>query len=136
MSGNSHRQNIAGGAIWEEKVGYSRAVRTGNLIEVAGTTAVIPEAINSADEVYRQCCAIFEKIGQALKSAGGSLTHVTRTRAYITDISRWEEYARAHAEFFGSIRPVTTLVEVSGLIEPAMLIEIEATAFLHDWVTD
>lgn len=124
------RQNISSGAKWEDIVGYSRAVRIGQVIEVAGTTAVENGKIIGQGDVYQQCICIFKKIEQALIAAGGSLTDVVRTRAYITQIGEWEAYAKAHAEFFGQIKPAATLVGVSALIDPTLLIEIEATAIL------
>lgn len=124
------RINISSGAKWEDIVGYSRAVRAGNMVEVAGTTAVMNGAVVGPGSVYEQACCIFEKIRTALESAGSSLEHVVRTRAYVTDISTWEEYARAHARYFGSIRPVTTLVEVSALVDPELLVEVEASAII------
>jgi enamine deaminase RidA (YjgF/YER057c/UK114 family) len=116
--------------MWEDIAGYSRAIRAGNVIEVAGTTASDGENLVGKGDIYEQACFIFKKIESALEKAGGSLTDVVRTRMFVTDISQWEEATRAHAEFFKEIRPVTTLVEVSRLIDPAMLIEIEATAIV------
>lgn len=126
----SSRQNISSGAKWEQIVGYSRAVRVGQVIEVSGTTAVENGEIVGQNDVYLQCVCIFKKIEQALQAGGASLQDVVRTRAYITQISQWEAYAQAHAEYFGNIKPAATLVEVSALIDPALLIEIEATAIL------
>ena len=117
-------RRISSGAKWEPIVGYSRAVVAGPLIEVSGTTA--PEA---GDDAYAQTKAAIDKIRAALAEAGASLEDVVRTRMFVTDISRWEEYGRAHGEAFGSIRPVASMIEVKGLIDPAMLIEIEATAY-------
>jgi enamine deaminase RidA (YjgF/YER057c/UK114 family) len=117
-------RRISSGATWEPIVGYSRAVVAGPYVEVAGTAA--PEA---GDSPYQQTKAAIEKIRLALEQAGVTLGDVVRTRMYVTDISRWEEYGRAHGEAFGDVRPATSMIEVSGLIEPAMLVEIEATAY-------
>lgn len=127
-----NRINISSGAKWEDIVGYSRAVKVGNTVEVAGTTAVVDGVVVGADDVYAQACCIFEKIESALQKAGATLSHVVRTTAYITDITRWEEYAKAHSQYFDAIRPVTTLVEVSALVDPDLLVEVEATAIIHD----
>jgi enamine deaminase RidA (YjgF/YER057c/UK114 family) len=129
QSGN--RQNISSGAKWEEIVGYSRAVRLGNVIEVAGTTAV-DEAGNvvGLGDPYEQTRFILSKIERALQVAGATLQDVVRTRIFVTDIARWEEIGRAHGEFFRSIKPATTMVEVKALISPELLVEIEVTALL------
>jgi enamine deaminase RidA (YjgF/YER057c/UK114 family) len=125
------RKNFSSGAKWEEIVGYSRAVRIGNLIEVTGTVATDDQnQLVGKDNAYEQTKFIIGKIEKVLEDAGASLKDVIRTRMFVTDISRWEEYGKAHAEFFGSIRPCTSMIEVKGLIEPAYLIEIEATAVL------
>jgi enamine deaminase RidA (YjgF/YER057c/UK114 family) len=125
------RINYSSGAKWEDIVGYSRAVRVGNLIEVTGTVAVDDngEVVGRGD-AYEQARFIIEKIGIVLARAGGKLSDVIRTRMFVTDISRWEEYGRAHGEFFSNIKPCTTMVEVKSLIAPEYLIEIEATAIL------
>lgn len=126
-------QRISSGAPWEAKAGYCRAVRAGPHIWVAGTApAEADGSVAAPDNMYLQakrCIAIIEK---ALGEAGAGLEHVVRTRMFVTDIHRWEEAARAHGEAFGEIRPATTMVEVSALIDPAMLIEIEADAFVAD----
>jgi enamine deaminase RidA (YjgF/YER057c/UK114 family) len=125
------RINYSSGARWEEIVGYSRAVKIGNVIEVTGTVAV--DENNKPvgnDNAYEQTKFIIEKIKKILEAAGGSLNDVVRTRMFVTDISRWQEYGKAHGEFFKTIKPCTTMVEVSGLIAPGYLIEIEATAIL------
>ncbi|MCU0387155.1 MAG: RidA family protein [Chitinophagaceae bacterium] len=123
------RYRFASGTAWEDKVGYSRAIRHGKHIEVAGTVAVDTEGnLVGEGDMYAQAVFILRKIERALHEAGGSLKDVIRTRAYVTDISRWEEFAKAHNEFFDSVRPVSTLVEVSKLIDPRMLIEIEVSA--------
>ncbi len=127
----SERIKISSGAPWESIVGYSRAVRVGNQIEVAGTTAV-DEAGNvvGVGDPAEQTRVILRKIEQALSAAGASLTDVVRTRIFVTDISQWEAIGRAHGEFFADIRPVATMVEVKALISPELLVEIEATALL------
>jgi enamine deaminase RidA (YjgF/YER057c/UK114 family) len=125
------RINISSGTLWEDKVGYCRAVRIGNIIEVSGTTSVDRDSLIGKDDLYSQTKFIILKIEKALQDAGSELTDVVRTRIYVTDISKWEEAAKAHAEFFGTIKPATTLVEVSGLIDPDMLIEIEASAVIQ-----
>jgi enamine deaminase RidA (YjgF/YER057c/UK114 family) len=129
----SKRVNISSGAKWEDIVGYSRAVRVGNVIEVAGTTAV-DEAGNviGKDDPYEQMRFALRKIEKALNQAGATLEDVVRTRMFVTDISRWEEVGRAHGEFFREIKPAATMVEVKALINPELLVEIEATAFILD----
>ncbi|WP_290798304.1 RidA family protein [Flavihumibacter sp. UBA7668] len=125
------RYNYASGAPWEDIVGYSRAVKVGNTIEVTGTVAINEHnELVGEDDAYQQTRFIIQKISRILEQAGAGLKDVVRTRLYVTDISRWEEYGRAHGEFFGSIKPCTTMVEVSALISPEYLIEIEATAIL------
>ena len=123
------RTNYSSGAKWEEIVGYSRAVKTGNTIEVTGTVAVDDkDQIVGKDDAYVQTKFIIGKIEKVLNRAGASLKDVVRTRMFVTDISRWQEYGKAHGEFFKDIRPCTSMIEVKGLIEPQYLIEIEATA--------
>jgi enamine deaminase RidA (YjgF/YER057c/UK114 family) len=124
------RKNIFSGAPWETKVGYSRAVRVGNVIEVSGTTAVLNGEVQHKGDMYRQTQFVLALIEKALEEAGADLHDVVRTRMYVTDISRWEEAGKAHGEFFVHIRPATTMVEVSKLIDPEILIEIEATAIV------
>ncbi len=127
------RRTISSGSPWESLVGYSRAVRIGNLICVAGTTAVDDEGqVVAEGDAAEQTRYIIGKIESALNRAGGSLQDVVRTRMYVTDIDRWEEIGRVHGEFFGDIRPVATMVEVRRLIDPALLVEIEADAVLAD----
>lgn len=128
---NSQRQLISSGAKWEDIVGYSRAIRVGNVIEVAGTTAVDAEGnLQGENDIYIQTKFIFQKIEKALQEAGASLENVVRTRMFVTDISQWENVGKAHGEFFKNIKPASTLLEISGLIDPRMLIEIEVTAVL------
>ena len=125
------RTNYASGAKWEDIVGYSRAVKIGNVIEVTGTVAVDDEGqLAGPGDAYMQTRFIIEKIEKVLQRAGASLNDVVRTRMFVTDISRWEEYGRAHGEFFKDIKPCTSMIEVKGLIAPEYLIEIEATAII------
>ena len=127
------RQNISSGTVWEDLAGYSRAVRKGNAVVVSGTTATDEAGqVVGAGDVYAQTVYAIQKIERALQAAGASLEDVVRTRIYVTDISRWQEAARAHAEFFGAIRPANTLVEVSKLVGEAYLVEIEADALLDE----
>jgi len=127
------RINYSSGAKWEEIVGYSRAVRMGNIIEITGTVAVDEHnELVGGNSAYEQSKYIIQKIEKILKRAGAGLEHVIRTRMFVTDISRWEEYGRAHGEFFGQIKPCTTMVEVKALIQPEFLIEIEATAIVGE----
>ena len=125
------KQLISSGAKWEDIVGYSRAVRVGNIIEVAGTTAVKDGEIVGKGDMYAQTKCIFEIIEKALQEAGASMQDVVRTRMYVTDISRWEEVGKAHGEFFKTIKPASTMLEISGLVSPDMLVEIEVTAILE-----
>lgn len=125
------RINISSGAIWEDLVGYSRAVRIGNIIEVSGTTSVDGDMLIGKDDLYAQTKFILLKVEKALQEAGGQMTDVVRTRMYVTDISKWEEAGKAHAEFFSVIKPATTMVEVSRLIHPDLLIEIEVSAVIQ-----
>ena len=127
------RLTISSGTRWEEVAGYSRAVRVGNVVEVAGTTAVDENGqVVGANNPYQQTRFILAKIEKALASAGASMKDVIRTRMFVTDISRWEEIARAHGEVFGEIKPASTMVEVNRLISPELLVEIEATALIND----
>ena len=125
------RQKISSGAKWEPIVGYSRAVKVGNRIYVTGTTALGKDGeIVGVGDAYEQAKQCLRNIESALKRLGAGLEHVVRTRMFVTDISRWEEYGRAHGEFMREVMPATTIVEVSRLIDPGMLIEIEADAEL------
>ncbi len=129
----TQRLNISSGAKWEDIIGYSRAVKIGNVIEVAGTTALGENGeIVGIDDPYQQTKFIFAKIEKALASAGATLKDVVRTRMFVTDISQWEEIGKAHGEYFREIKPASTMVEVKSLINPEMLIEIEVTAILQD----
>jgi len=127
------RLNISSGAKWEDIVGYSRAVRIGNVIEVAGTTAV-DEAGNivGVNDAYQQTKFTLAKIEKALVQAGATMKDVIRTRLYVTDISKWEDIGRAHGEYFREIKPASAMIEVKGLIDPKLLVEIEVTAVIAD----
>ena len=127
-----NRTNYSSGAKWEDIIGYSRAVKVGRLIEVTGTVASDENGnVVGEDDPYRQTHYIYQKIQKVLESAGGSMANIIRVRMFVTDISQWQEYGRAHSEFFKDIKPCNTMVEVSALIEPDYMIEIEATAMLE-----
>jgi enamine deaminase RidA (YjgF/YER057c/UK114 family) len=129
----SRRVNYSSGNKWEDIVGYSRAVKIGNIIEVAGTTAVDGSGIvHGIGDPYTQTRFILEKIEKVLVNAGAGLGDVIRTRMYVTDISLWEQIGKAHGEFFGNIKPAASMVEVSKLIDPELLVEIEVTAIINE----
>jgi enamine deaminase RidA (YjgF/YER057c/UK114 family) len=122
------RKNYSSGAKWEGIVGYSRAVQVGNVLEVTGTVASDDSGVVSKGDMYAQTKFALRKIEKVITEAGFTMNDVVRTRVFVTDIGRWEEAGKAHAEFFHAIRPCTTMVEVSKLIEPDYLVEIEASA--------
>ena len=129
----SDRKNISSGAPWESIVGYSRAVRIGNHVWVAGTTATDENGkVVGAGDAAAQTRYVLQKIGRALNEAGVTFADVVRTRTFVTDISQWEAIGRVHGEFFGDVRPAATMVEVSKLIDPAHLVEIEIDAYVGD----
>ncbi len=126
----SKRQNILSGSPWEDKMGYCRAVKIGNIVEVAGTVAIVDGEIVKKEDMYGQTMNILSRIEKVLEEAGAKMNDVVRTRMFTTDISQWEEIARAHGTFFGEIKPTTGIYEISKLISPDYLIEIEFTAVL------
>ncbi len=126
------RTNYSSGSPWEDSVGYSRAVKVGRHIEVSGTVATGTDGkIHGGDSAYEQTKFIYHRIAAVLAEAGSSMEDVVRIRMFVTDISQWAEYGRAHHEFFAGIKPCNSMIEVKGLIAPGYLIEIEATAIIQ-----
>ncbi|HET7142931.1 MAG TPA: RidA family protein [Anaerolineales bacterium] len=129
----TQRLNISSGTKWEDIIGYSRAVKIGSLIEVAGTTALNDDGqVVGINDPYQQTKFIIAKIEKALNSAGATLNDVVRTRMFVTDINDWEEIGRAHGEYFREIKPASTMVEIRSLISPELLVEVEVTAIVQD----
>ena len=126
------RRNISSNTVWEDRFGYSRAVRIGNVIEVAGTTALDGDEIVGKGNIYEQTKFIFRKIEKALHEAGAEMKDVVRTRMFVTDISQSEEVGKAHAEFFKDIKPAASMIEVAGFINAELLIEMEVTAIIDN----
>lgn len=124
------RKNFSSGTKWEETVGYSRAVRAGDRIIVSGTTSVLNGEIEGKGDYYIQTKTILSKIEKVLNEAGSKLEDVIRTRIYVMDISKWEEVGRAHGEYFGKIKPASTMIGIASLVDPEMLVEIEAEAVI------
>lgn len=124
----SSRKNFSSGAKWEDIIGYSRAVQVGNHLEISGTVATDDNGVVGKGNVYEQTKFIIQKLDKVLQQAGFTLNDVVRTRLFVTDIKQWEDIGRAHGEFFNKVKPATSMVEVSALIDPDYLIEIEVTA--------
>lgn len=126
------RRRVSTGTDWEEEVGYSRALRVGPLVAISGTTATDEEGrIVGSGDPYRQALQAFRNVEAALEEVGARLGHVIRSRMYVTNVEHWREVGRAHREIFGDVRPATSLVEVSSLVEPEMLVEVEADAWIE-----
>lgn len=126
------RISVPSGTIWEDKIGYSRAVRIGRLIEVSGTSAIDRDKIIAPGDPYQQTKFIIQKIEKAINDAGGLLSDIIRTRIYVTNIKDWDAVGRAHGEIFKEIKPATTILEVKSLIDPNFVVELEATAYLKE----
>ncbi|SOD01709.1 Enamine deaminase RidA, house cleaning of reactive enamine intermediates, YjgF/YER057c/UK114 family [bacterium JGI 053] len=126
------RQNVSSGGPWEAPVGYSRAVRVGRHVYVAGSTAMLDGELVGRGDAYAQAMQALRTVEEALATAGARMEDVVRTRMFVTDISRWEEFGRAHGEFFANVRPAATMVQVAALIDPGMLVEIEADAVIPE----
>lgn len=124
------RMKLGSGAAWEDIVGYSRVIRVGNIVEVAGTVATENNRVVGPNDPYTQARYILAKIGESLRRVGADIHHVVRTRMFVTDIKNWEQIGKAHGEVFQEIRPVTSMVEVRSLISKEFLVEIEATAII------
>ncbi|MDZ4713121.1 MAG: RidA family protein [bacterium] len=124
------RINISSGAKWEDIVGYSRAVRIDGMVSVSGTTSVDGDTVIGEDNFYLQTKTILRKIEHSLNEAGAKLQDVIRTRIYVTDITKWEEVGKAHGEFFKDVKPATSMIQISALIDPKMLVEIEVDAVI------
>ncbi|MBO0931105.1 RidA family protein [Fibrella aquatilis] len=124
------RQNVLSGSPWEDKMGYCRAVKIGNVIEVSGTVAIVDGETVKADDIYAQTKNILDRIANVLAGLGASMSDVVRTRMFTTDVSRWQEIAKAHGAVFGEIKPTTSIYQISALISPEYLIEIEFTAIV------
>jgi enamine deaminase RidA (YjgF/YER057c/UK114 family) len=125
-------QKISSGSPWEDIIGYSRAIRIGNVIEVAGTTAMDGDMLIGKGDIYGQTIFILKKIEVALAAAGATMNDVVRTRMFVTDITQWEAVGKAHGQFFAAVKPVATMVEVNRLINDDLLIEIEVTAIIEN----
>lgn len=126
------RQNVLSGSPWEDKMGYCRAVKIGNVIEVSGTVAIVDGIAVKANDIYAQTKNILDRIADVLAGLGASMNDVVRTRMFTTDVSRWQEIAQAHGAVFGEIKPTTSIYQISALISPDYLIEIEFTAILEE----